>query len=429
MSNKTHTKGVSKLNSIERKVLDIVNVDEMIKYLQEIISIPSVTGNEEKAQENIAQKLGSIGMKVDKWNIDLAELSKHPDYSVELERSDAVGVVGILGENNGGKSLILNGHIDVVPSGDENNWENPPWMGTVIEGKVMGRGSVDMKGGLTCAIYAVKAIHDAGIKLKGQVIIESVVSEEDGGIGALAATLRGYTADGGVIMEPTELKIVPAQAGALCFRIKIQGLSAHACVRDEGVSALEKFIPIHNALLELEKKRNQRVTDPLYSRYSLPLSLNMGKVQCGNWPSTVPESLTLEGRYGIGVHEDIDDAKKEFIDTLNEVVESDPWLKAHPPEMEWWGGQFKPARVDVSDPIVKTAKSSYTDILGDSPILEGVTYGSDMRHLVNVGNTPTILFGPGDVRDCHRPNEAVLIEDLVTTVKALALIILRFCEY
>jgi acetylornithine deacetylase len=429
LSDKAYTKGVSELNNIEQKVLDIVNVDEMIKYLQEIISIPSITGNEEKAQENIAEKLGSIGMKVDKWNIDLAELSKHPDYSVEVERSGAVGVVGILGENNGGKSLILNGHIDVVPPGDEDNWEYPPWMGTVIEGKVMGRGSVDMKGGLTCAIYAVKAIQDSGIKLKGQVIIESVVSEEDGGIGALAATLRGYMADGGVIMEPTELKIVPAQAGALCFRIKIQGFSAHACVRDEGVSALEKFIPIHNALLELEKKRNQRVTDQLYSRYSLPIPLNIGKVQCGNWPSTVPESLTLEGRYGIAVHEDIDEAKKEFINTLNEVVEADPWLKAHPPEMEWWGGQFKPARVDLSDPIVQTVKSSYTDILGDTPILEGVTYGSDMRHLVNVGNTPTILFGPGDVRDCHRPNEAVLIEDLVTTVKALALIILRFCEY
>jgi acetylornithine deacetylase len=420
---------VKKVNNVEKKVLGCINTDELIDYLCELISIPSITGEEKKAQSNIASKLSSIGMAVDQWDIDLDELSKHPDYSAEVERTDAGGVVGVWGEDRGGKSLILNGHIDVVPSGDESNWKNPPWRGTINDGKIMGRGSVDMKGGLICAIYAVKAIREAGVKLKGQVIIESVIGEEDGGIGALAATLRGYTADGAVIMEPTELKIAPAQAGALCFRIKVHGLSAHACVREEGVSALEKFIPIHNALMELEKQRNQRVDNPLYAGFELPIPLNMGKVHCGNWPSTVPESLVLEGRYGVAVDEDIDAAKQEFIDALNRVVEADTWLCEHPPEMEWWGGQFKPASVPVSDPIVETVIAAYEDIVGDSPILEGVTYGSDMRHLVNVGKTPTLLFGPGDVRDCHKPNESVLIEDLLTTVKTLALTILRFCEY
>jgi acetylornithine deacetylase len=129
------------------------------------------------------------------------------------------------------------------------------------------------------------------------------------------------------------------------------------------------------------------------------------------------------------VDEDIEAAKKEFMDTLNQVVEADPWLREHEPEMEWWGGQFKPALVPVTDPIVETVKEAYTETVGEEPILEGVTYGSDMRHLVNVGKTPTVLFGPGDVRDCHRPNEAVLIKDIETTVKTLALTILRFCEY
>jgi acetylornithine deacetylase len=429
LSNPTDTQRVNPLNNVEQKVLNTIDYDEMIQYLGEIISVPSMTGEEKKAQENIVTKLRSIGMTVDKWSIDLAELREHPDFSMEVERSEATGVVGTLGEDTGGKSLILNGHIDVVSPGDESNWENPPWKATITGDRIMGRGSVDMKGGLTCAIYAVKAIQDAGVKLKGQVIIESVVGEEDGGVGALATTLRGYSTDGAVIMEPTELKIVPAQAGALCFRIKIHGLSAHACVRNEGVSALEKFIPLHNALIELEKRRNQCVNDPLYTGYELPIPLNMGKVQCGNWPSSVPESLVLEGRYGVAVDEDIEDAKKEFMDTINEVVEADPWLREHPLEMEWWGGQFKPAKVEVTDPIVQTVKAAYEETTGRQSVIAGVTYGSDMRHLVNVGNTPTVLFGPGDVRDCHRPNEAVLIEDLKTTVKALALTILRFCGY
>ena len=130
---------------------------------------------------------------------------------------------------------------------------------------------------------------------------------------------------------------------------------------------------MYNALIELEKQRNQRVTDPLYAGYDLPIPLNMGKVQGGNWPSTVPESLVLEGRYGIAVDEDMEEAKKEFVNTLDKVVEADPWLREHPLEMEWWGGQFKSARVSVSDPIVQTVKTSYEDIVGEPPMLEGVT--------------------------------------------------------
>ena len=416
------------MNKVEKRVLDIINIDEMIGYICELISIKSLTGDEKEAQANVASKLESIGMEVDRWTLDLDELSKHPDYSIEVDRKEGHGVVGVTGKEEG-KTLILNGHIDVVPPGDESNWEHSPWKGISKDGKVLGRGSVDMKGGLACAIYAVKAIRDAGIELKGKVIIESVVGEEDGGVGALACVLRGYRANGAIIMEPTELKVAPAQAGALCFRITVQGLAAHACVREEGVSALEKFIPIHNALIELERKRNERVDDPLYENFKLPIPLNMGKIHSGNWPSSVPESLVVEGRYGIEVDEDIESAQKEFTDTLDAVVQVDPWLRKHPPKMEWWGGQFKPARIPVTDPLVETVVSAYSDTTGDSPVLEGVTYGSDMRHLVNLGDTPPVLFGPGDVRDSHKPNEFVLVEDLETTVRTLALSILRFCGY
>jgi acetylornithine deacetylase len=186
------------VNKVEKQVLDCINIDEMIGYICELISIPSMTGDEKEAQDNVAAKLESIGMKVDRWNLDLDELSKHPDYSIEVDRKEGHGVVGVTGKDEG-KSLILNGHIDVVPAGEESNWDNPPWQGAVKDGKIMGRGSVDMKGGLACAIYAVKAIRDAGVKLKGKVIIESVVGEEDGGVGALACVLRGYKADPGEV--------------------------------------------------------------------------------------------------------------------------------------------------------------------------------------------------------------------------------------
>jgi acetylornithine deacetylase len=192
---------------------------------------------------------------------------------------------------------------------------------------------------------------------------------------------------------------------------------------------LEKFMPIHDALIDLEKRRNKRVDNMLYSNFDLPIPLNIGKVHTGNWPSTVPETLVAEGRYGVSVGEDVESAKKEFTETLDKVVQTDPWLCEYPPKIEWWGGQFKPASIPLSDPIIKTVSSAYRDITGTSPVLEGVTYGSDMRHLVNIGHTPTILFGPGNVRDSHKPNEAVKIKDLEITVKTLTLSILRFCGY
>lgn len=412
---------------VERNVLEEIDEDAIVKTASELIQIPSVTGNESDAQRYISKLMMGIGLQTDVWEIDIPEMRKHPDFSMGVDRKEGLGVVGRLACGSG-RSLILNGHIDVVSAGDESNWTHPPWGGTVESELLYGRGSVDMKGGLSCALHAVKAVVESGVDLGGDVFVESVVGEEDGGIGALATILRGYKADGAVVVEPTELKVAPAQAGSHCFRITVRGSSAHACVREEGVSALEKFMPIYEALMRLERRRNSAVDDPLYSRYRLPIPLNLGVVKCGNWPSSVPEELVLEGRYGIGVDEDVASAHTVFIKAVADAVASDDWLRSHPPLVEWRGGQFNPARTPTGHRLTTTVATAYRDVAGVVPVYEGVTYGSDMRHLVNVGNIPTVLFGPGDVRLCHRSDEHVPISDLVTATRTLALTILRFCR-
>jgi len=412
----------------EDRVLGAIDVDGLLGSVSDLIEIPSVTGEEAKAQKRVAEVMREIGLDVDVWEIDLETLRLHPHFSMEVDRREGVGVVGVMGEAQG-RSLILNGHIDVVSAGDESNWSRPTWKGTVEDGRIYGRGAVDMKGGLCCALYAAKAVLDAGVKLNGRLLVESVVGEEDGGVGTLAAILRGYRADGAIIMEPTELKIAPAQAGAHCFRITIQGQSAHACVRGEGVSSLEKFMPVYNALMDLEKRRNTGVKDPLFATYRLPIPLNIGIVQCGNWPSSVPEKLIFEGRYGIGVDEDVSEARRVFEEAVARAASLDDWLKKHPPTIEWWGGQFNPARTSVDHPLTTTLAKAYQDATLSGPVYEGVTYGSDMRHLVNVGKIPTVLFGPGDVRLSHRLNEYVPVDDLVKATRTLALTMMRFCGH
>jgi acetylornithine deacetylase len=230
-------------------------------------------------------------------------------------------------------------------------------------------------------------------------------------------------------MEPTEVKVAPAHSGALAFTIEIFGRSAHACVREEGVSAIEKFIHLFNALRELEKERNRGIYDPLYSRYDIPYPINIGTIQGGNWPGTVPERVVFQGRIGIIVGESIENARMSVENAIKRASDKDPWLRAKPPRIAWSGYQFDSAKINLDSPIVETVLKAYSEDTGEKAKLEGMTYASDMRHLINTGKIPTVLFGPGDVRQAHAPDEYVKIKELVTVTRVLALTALRFCRY
>ncbi len=416
------------ISTIEEKVLSTICVEEMLSFLCELVAIPSLNGSEHEntAQRLLAERMQAWGFDVDLWELDFAALRRHPAYSVECERTSGLGLVGSIGGGTG-RSLIFNGHVDVVPVDDPSFWHYPPWQGTVSNGRVYGRGALDMKGGLCCALFAAKAIRDAGACLNGRLMIQSVIGEEDGGVGTLAAVERGYRADGAVIMEPTQLYIAPGQAGALNFRVTVQGKTAHGAMRSEGVSAIEKFIPLHNALLSFEAERNRSCADPLFQGEALPFALNIGNVRSGVWASNVPESLVFEGRFGVAPGEDIPAARQAFADVLQRAAQRDPWLVDHPPRLEWWGAQFMPARTPLDDPIVTTVQNAFEDSGAGKAAIKGMPYGADMRLLVNQGHIPTLLFGPGDIRNAHQPDEFVPVDDMLNVTRTLALTALRFC--
>jgi acetylornithine deacetylase len=439
------------LSLVERRAVAALQIDGLVALLRELIAIPSLDGEEGPAQRRVAEWMTGEGFEVDTWSIDLEELARHPDWCHEVDRDEALGVVGWYGEPAfgrgapagtgpaAGRDLLLNGHIDVVPPGDAAAWTTPPWAPAVRDGRVYGRGAVDMKGGLACALFAVKAIRDAGVRLRGRLSVASVVGEEDGGTGTLAAILRGHTADGAVVAEPTGLQVVPAQAGSLMFRLVVRGLSAHGCVREEGVSAFEKAVPLLAALRRLEAERCGAADadpavapagdprSPLFARHRLPWPIEIGTVRAGDWASSVPDTLVAEGRYGVAVGEDVAAARRAFEGAIARAAVADPWLSGHPPEVGWWGGRFEPAVTDPADPIVTTVAGAAADVTGSAPRLEGVTYGADMRLLVNVGHIPTVLFGPGDVRVAHMPDEHVPVDDLRVAAETLVLAALRFC--
>ena len=421
------------LSSIEQKALASLDEQGLIKALRDLVRIPSATGQEAAAQNWLAQQMRHFGLDVDLWDIDVAELQRHPQFpGMEVDRSKdrAVGLVATWRREAGaasGRRLVFNGHIDVVPEGDRASWQHEPWGADLVDGRIYGRGACDMKGGLMAALFAIKAIKDSSVPIDGSLMVQSVIGEEDGGIGTFASLLRGHRGNAAIVCEPTRLNLIPAQAGALTFTVRVPGKSAHACVRRlEGVSAVEKYLDIHRTLIQLERERNSEVEHPLLGQLPLPYPLSIGRVQAGNWSSSVPEELIFEGRIGVAMGEASDAVRRQFERTLLNLAEEDPWLRDHPLEIKWSGGQFESGEIPLDHPLVKLCQRCMVDLTGHEPVLQGAPYGSDLRLLVNFGGIPAVLFGPGDVRVAHMPDEHTESSQVILAARAYILAALRF---
>jgi len=419
------------LTELEQQALASLDEVGLVATLRDLLRIPSITGNEAEAQRWLSERMREAGLDVDLWTIDVPELQQHtefPGMEVERNQREAIGLVGTWRSDDGtGKRLIFNGHIDVVPEGEHSNWSHNPWGAELVGDKLYGRGACDMKGGLIAALYAIKALKDSALPLKGTVLLQSVIGEEDGGLGTFATLLRGHTGDAALICEPTSLKIIPANAGALTFTARVTGKSAHACVRLEGVSAIEKYLAIHQALLRLEHERNRDITHPLLGRLKLPYPLSIGRVQAGNWSSSVPEELLFEGRIGVAMGEEKQSVREQFEQTIQLLAETDPWLQAHPVEVSWTGGQFASGSIPTDHLLVRLCAQCIQDVSGQIPEIAGAPYGSDLRLFI-YGNVPALLYGPGNVSVAHMPDEHVSITEIVQAARVYILAILRYLQ-
>ena len=319
--------------------------DGAVRLLRELVRVPSVTGEEGAVQEVVERCMRERGLAVDRWEARPEEVSPYSEHVGEQAAYEGrPNVVGVRGGRGGGRSILLNAHVDTVAGGDVAAWSRDPFSGEVEGDLLYGRGSCDMKGGLVTHLVALDALAGLGIELRGDVSVAATVGEENGGLGALSTILRGYRAEAALITEPTRLRLVPAQGGSLVFRLTVSGRSAHAAVRDEGVSALEKFIPIFEDLARLEEERNATLHHPLYDGLRNKVPINVGMVGAGNWASTVPESLVAEGRVGLIPGEEIEAFRETVAERIVGVAERDPWLRENPPKLEWFGGQFAPAK-------------------------------------------------------------------------------------
>lgn len=414
-----------------REAAAVAAIDDaaLLADLEALVGTPSVTGGEEAVQALMERLIGAAGLAVERHEHDPAAVAADPDFpGYEMPRDSLTVVAGRLRGARPGRRAILLGHVDVVPTGDRARWSGDPFVPRVVDGRLIGRGACDMKGGVAAALAAVRAVAavtGGGRELAGEALLVSVPSEEDGGAGTLAAIRDGYVGDVAIIPEPTDLEIVTVHAGAITFTLTVPGKNAHASTRLEGVSALEKLEYLHGALRADEAARCAAETRPEMVALGLPYPTIIGKVSGGDWASTVPDLIVAEGRYGVRAGQTAEAAAEELFDCIRRANEADGFLREHPATVAITGARFSSGEIPPGHPLADHLLAAVADATGRPTRTKGVPYGADMRLLIRQGGTPTVMYGPGTVRQAHAPDESVRLAEVVECARVLAVWLLR----
>jgi acetylornithine deacetylase len=418
------------MTDTRQKVLQTIdaNRDKSIAFLQKMVSIPSVTGDEGKIQQFLGDYLKKLGLEVDMWETDWEELKKHPGYiPVSQGYEGRPNIVAVWKGTGGGRSLLLNGHTDVIPVGNGEGWSDDPWSAKIENGRIYGRGSCDMKSGVASHILAVEYLMKAGLRPKGDVLIDIVIDEEVSGHGTLDTVIRGYKADAGISGETSDLAVQPACIGRIWFEIEIQGKPAGIQRRYQGVNAIDLGYKIVKAVQELEDQRVATVKHPLYPKAIDALPCMIGAFQAGNYPSAFPATCLLKGSMATVPGEDHEGVKKSLVDHIAKVAAEDPWMRDHPPVVRFVGYDAQASEIPVDHGIVQVVSKNYKEIVGRDPEISGRQGAADTRFLNLYGNTPTVIFGPGSTAVMHSDDEYVSIDDYQTAIKVMALSIYDWC--
>jgi len=408
--------------------------DHQVEFLTELTAHPSTRGQEQGAQDFMAGEMAARGLSVDRWQIDLDTIRDLPGFSPVLgPYDDAVNVVGTHRGTGQGRSLILNGHVDVVPEGPHEMWDSPPFAPRVEGGWMYGRGAGDMKAGLAANLFALDALRACGMAPAGDVFVQSVVEEECTGNGALACLARGYRADAALIPEPFHDCLVTAQLGVLWFRVHLRGLPTHVAYAGSGSNAIEAAIPLIEALHGLEARWNaEDRRHPAYREVTHPLNLNIGKIEGGDWTSSVPAWCVFEVRMGLFPGQDLSAAKAEIEDTIMAAARQNAFLRNSLPEITYHGFEAEGYALAEDDSAtakaaIGTLEAAHRTVTGDDTLDRlAITATTDARFFGLYADTPALVYGP-KAEAIHGFNERVSLESMRRVTQATALFIADWC--
>ncbi len=403
--------------------------EELIQLLKQLVRFetPSPPArNTLEAQNFVANYLKEIGFEVDQWEVYPGDPN----------------VVGVLKgtESSRYKSLILNGHIDVAQVEEGEQWTHPPFDPVVKDGRIYGRGVADMKGGLAAILFALKMIHQHGLRLPGDIIVQSVVGEEVGEAGTLECCRKGYTADFAIVADTSGCQI-QGQGGVITGWITVESPETfHDAMRRRmihaggslfGASAIEKMMKIIEGLQELE--RHWAVTKSYPGFPPGANTINPAVIEGGRHAAFVADQCRLWITVHFYPDEHHEQVAKEIEDHILKVAAADPWLRAHPPTFKW-GGQsmieergeiFPSLDIDANWPGVTLLRQAHQAIFHEEAQVSMSPTVTDGGWLGQAG-IPTVIYGPGDLKEAHAVNESLDLNELVRYTQVLAQFI---CEW
>lgn len=418
--------------------------DDIITFLREFLAFKTEVQDPEAAhyldeadrcRDFLAQFLEANGYETQRWEAQGVNFERHPVLA------------GRLGGTGGGRSIALNGHFDVVPAGDPAAWDYHPWGRDIVDGKLYGRGAVDMKGGIAAMLWAARCVSRAGVRLKGDVWVHLVSDEEVVGFGTQECVARLPRVEAAIDPEPSNMAVTPATGGLEHMRIEIIGESAHAGVRYQsifpggrqhgGVNAIEKMMKLMAALQEYERERVNRTSHPL-----MPPGFNTmlpgiimggpggghdGQLNMITNPGTTPDYCSLEYNIWYYPGEDLEEVKGDIEKQITAFAGTDAWLIEHPPRVTWnlRGISFPAAATDHDHPVVQSMLRA-VNAAGIPERVEGATYVTDLSWYQAAG-IPGFVFAPGSIDQAHSPNEYIELDKLIQATKAIAVMLVDWC--
>lgn len=408
---------------------------EIVKFNTTSLNHGELPTRDRDCQDFISDQLKALSFEIDVWEPNLSEIGPYPFSLKEQTFKNRPQLVGRRAGSGGGRSLILNAHIDTVPADPVSQWKHNPWGGEILDGRVYGRGAVDMKGGAASIIAAIEAIDEAGVELQGDLIVEMVLDEEINGMGTVSCIARGYRADAGIIPEPSDLGLCTVTRGLMWMKLVIEGRSGHAehaqphWKQGGAVNSMKKANFLLNCLSRLELEWQSR-PDKQHPALSTP-EIVPTVIQGGDFWTTIPEKCELD----FDIHylpSELDESgfggkiKREVEEYLSNCCKIDSWLSEHPPSLRWLV-DYPCMELPPDSPIVAAVSSSAKKLGLETPFLPDDS-GFDAVHLVRLANIPSLSVGPGPREQAHQIDEFVSIDSLTNTTKLLAVATVNWCN-
>ena len=422
-------------NEQHKAIVDAVDrrFDDQVAFLSELVGHPSTRGHEQSAQRFMDEQFRERGYETDIWAIDVEDIAGLPGFSPVIGNyDDAINVVATQRcASAKGRSLILNGHIDVVPTGPIDMWLTPPFEPAIRDGAMFGRGAGDMKGGVAANLFALDAVREAGFAPAADVFLQSVVEEECTGNGALACLQRGYRADAVIIPEPFHEHLIEAQIGVIWMQVRLRGIPVHVLEARSGVNAIEAAMPLIAALRELETRWNAAEKHPAYAGVDHPLNLNIGRIEGGDWASSVPAWCRFDLRLAVYPGADIDAARAEIEACIRDAAASDAYLRENPPEIVYHGFIAEGYALGEDDSptardAVSTLRDAHRAVTGTELETMPVTATTDARFFGLYADMPALVYGPA-AEAIHGFNESLDLESMRRVTKSIALFVAGWC--